>query len=56
MHNLCILVVMGELKLNIPDEVERKFRNTVSEVYGDEEDAFEQACRQAITEWTNKKT
>lgn len=45
----------AELESEIPDDVEQKFREVVSKVYGDGEEAFEEACEQAISEWTDKE-
>lgn len=46
---------MGIMTISVPDEVEKKFRERVSQVYGKKKGVLGQAIAQAMEEWTAKR-
>ena len=45
---------MGEIKVNIPEEVEKKFRKTAKSIYGDDKNAEDKAATEALAKWSSE--
>ena len=43
---------MAEIKVNVPEEVEKKFRKTAKIIYGEDKSAEDKAATEALAKWT----
>ena len=43
---------MAEIKVNVPEEVEKKFRKTAKIIYGEDKNAEDKAATEALAKWS----
>ena len=43
---------MAEIKVNVPEEVEKKFRKTAKIIYGEDKNAQDKAATEALAKWS----
>ena len=43
---------MAEIKVNVPEEVEKKFRKTAKSIYGEDKNAEDKAATEALAKWS----
>ena len=43
---------MAEIKVNVPEEVEKKFRKTAKIIYGEDKSAEDKAATEALAKWS----
>lgn len=45
---------MAEIKVNVPEEVEKKFRKTAKSIYGEDKNAEDKAATEALAKWSRE--
>jgi hypothetical protein len=43
---------LAEIKVNVPEEVEKKFRKTAKSIYGEDKNAEDKAATEALAKWS----
>jgi hypothetical protein len=46
---------LAEIKVNVPEEVEKKFRKTAKSIYGEDKNAEDKAATEALTKWSSDR-
>jgi len=45
---------LAEIKVNVPEEVEKKFRKTAKSIYGEDKSAVDKAATEALEKWSSE--
>ena len=45
---------MAEIKVNVPEDVEKKFRKTAKSIYGEDKNAEDKAATEALAKWSSE--
>jgi len=45
---------LAEIKVNLPEELERKFRKTAKNIYGQDQQSLDKAAREAFEKWLSE--
>ena len=45
---------MAEIKVNVPEDVEKKFRKTARSIYGEDKNPEDKAATEALAKWSSE--